>query len=234
MTNANGTWPKRKWVNRKTGEESQIHPADAAGRARRERNLAAAEEARASSTSPTGDAEAHFTEGQEAFNKGKYELAVTCFTKALDAGGLADIPKVHSWRGVTHDFLKQHDAAFADHDRAVRMSDEKTLTAGRLLNRGKSHMFFSRFGAAEKDLLDALKRTSGFNGVSRVEGVNDKAIEAVLTARVKSGAAEALLLKDDFWTSNNIALAKRIADRQNHGRCPEIKLREAQVGAVQV
>ena len=32
VTNANDTWPKRKWVNRKTGEESQIHPADAAGR----------------------------------------------------------------------------------------------------------------------------------------------------------------------------------------------------------
>ena len=54
-------------------------------------------------------AQSYFTEGLEAFNQEKYNLAWMKFTEAKKAGGLALIPTVpvhvHSMRGVAYDHL---------------------------------------------------------------------------------------------------------------------------------
>ena len=99
-----------------------------------------------------GRADALFATGKRHFKKGQHAEAARAFTQALEMGH-PDPHQVYSWRGVAHDFLEQHGAAFADHHKAIVTG----RYPARFFNRGNKHMFFKRLVEAEADFRVVLQ-----------------------------------------------------------------------------
>ena len=82
----------------------------------------------------------------------RYREAVAEYTRALQLG-YKERWLCYNDRGLCHSKSDNHEAAFADYDRAVREEPNKTMPWN---NRGYKHMHFKRWAEAKSDLDMAL------------------------------------------------------------------------------
>jgi tetratricopeptide (TPR) repeat protein len=101
-----------------------------------------------SSAAVAGD----FERGVEAFEKKDYDLAVTCFTKAIEASPKA--PAGYFYRGLAYREKKEYDKAITDFTDAIRHDPE---SASCYYNRGIVYSRKREFGKALKDFDESVR-----------------------------------------------------------------------------